>query len=253
MFSAANYLTESGVTKGPDGVRASLMAAQSIEEVDALAQAEAKKITGRDIPFDLGGVDVHIARQHAEGVLQGLEEFPAATLRSVGSFDSKYGLYAGQGYDGSLAITEFGVRSRILFNTQYTDNPARYLRALADSSHGHLTVATPTGIALHEFGHVLGFQTQAATASKKISNVMAASIGVKPSKLVQGQLGVYAKKDSGELLAEGVADAMTRGEDASPISKAILAEIRRRYDERTPGAGRRAAQREQQNQQGGPA
>jgi hypothetical protein len=139
-----------------------------------------------------------------------------------------------------------------MFNTQYTDDPLRYRTALFDSSKGHLAVATPTGIALHEFGHVLGFQTQASTVSKKISQVMAASIGVKPSTLVQGQLGVYAKKDSAELLAEGFADAMTRRDVASPISTAILAEIRRRYLERTPGAGRRAAQREQQDQ-GGPA
>ena len=61
---------------GGDGVRETLAEASTIEEINAAASTEAKRITGRDIPFDMTGSDPQIAREHCEGVLQGLERFP---------------------------------------------------------------------------------------------------------------------------------------------------------------------------------
>lgn len=212
------------------GVRTALLLTDNIEDVNEVAAARAREITGRSIFFDLGGADIDIAREHAEGILRGLEAFPQARLRAVRAFNSKEGGWAGRGLDDAFAVTTSGyIDSTIWFNTQYTNDPAYYRLELRNSS-GHLSVNTPTGIALHEFGHVIGFHTSAATQSKKIARALAAGQGEKPSVYVKNVLSDYAKKNDHELLAEGFADVMTRGEGASELSQDIFAEVTRRYE-----------------------
>lgn len=71
---------------GGGGVRDSLAGAGSIEELNAAATAEARRITGRDIPVDMTGADLQVAKEHLEGIMQGLDRFPEATLTGVYSY-----------------------------------------------------------------------------------------------------------------------------------------------------------------------
>lgn len=220
-------------------VRTSLMLAETITEVNQIAATKARELSGRPVLFDLGGTDVQIAREHAEGILQGLERFPKARLYRVATFDSRQGPLNGEDLSNAFAVTITGAYgSSILFNSRYIDDPADYRLELA-RSRGHLTAPTPIGIAWHEFGHVMGADTMAATASKKIARSLAASAGSKPSAFVQDQVSLYAKKDDHELLAEGFADVMAREEEAAQVSQEIFAEVSRRYAHNQNPGGRR--------------
>jgi len=63
---------------GPGVVRSSLTEAKTISQINAAASTEARRITGRNIHFDMTGSDPQTAREHSEGVLRGLERFPGA-------------------------------------------------------------------------------------------------------------------------------------------------------------------------------
>lgn len=75
---------------GGGGVRDALAGHATAEEVGAAAQAEAKRITGRDIEFDLAGSDTQLAAEHAEGILRGLERYPNTPLQRVQQGGSRY-------------------------------------------------------------------------------------------------------------------------------------------------------------------
>lgn len=70
-------------TTGGKDVREALAGHETAEAVGTAAAAEAKRITGRDIDFDLAGSDPQIAAEHAEGILRGLERFPTTGLKAV--------------------------------------------------------------------------------------------------------------------------------------------------------------------------
>ena len=72
---------------GGTAVRDVLASAKTTSEVGAAAAAEARSITGRDIPFEFHDVELQLAREYSEGVLQGLERFPEAPLGAVRTAD----------------------------------------------------------------------------------------------------------------------------------------------------------------------
>ena len=96
-----------------DGVREELVGASTIEEINTAASAEAKRITGRDIPFDMTGSDLTTAKEHSEGIMRGLERFPDARLDRVEV--ERMG-------DGTWAHADGGT---IRFNTTYASPAGR--------------------------------------------------------------------------------------------------------------------------------
>jgi hypothetical protein len=223
--------------KGGRGVRQSLQDAKTTEEVSAAIAAEASTITGRTIRVDMTGSDVQIAREHGEGILQGFERFPETPISTVHTYGP--GSARPDLTDPfAFAVTQFGTQDAIAFNVGYARNPGRYQQDLTGSADdGWLSVPSPTGVALHEFGHSVSWHSGAATTpASRIVRPAAQVAGVKPSVLVRDQISGYAATDKLELSAEAFADVMTRGEDASPLSQEIFGLIESRYQQ-TLGGG----------------
>lgn len=232
-----------GKARGTD-VRGALASATTTREVSAAATAEARRITGRDIPFDFGGSDPQLAREHAEGVLRGLEQFPHARLHAVGVADLSTATRTDGGHGGGWARTRQldDGSARIDFDAA-TSSPAgaaAYRAELEQSAkrrrmgRGH-TTGDPMGNALHEMGHVAAGQGPAMNSkAHNLAKRFLAHAGHYEAsgdqyldqarrRLALGQeLSTYATSGFSELTAEAVADVLAHGDDASPLSRLIM-------------------------------
>jgi hypothetical protein len=85
------------------GVRDSLASAGNLSELSTAAKREARRITGRDISFRFKGSELQVAKEHAEGVLMGLERFPKAPLRAV----TTYGPGGAEGYEDPRLVAAY--------------------------------------------------------------------------------------------------------------------------------------------------
>ena len=224
-------------TAGPGGVaagagstvveiRAELAAARSTSGVGKVFGSEAQRITGRAIPAQFRG-SLDTAREHAEGLLRGLERFPEADLTRVESVTLK---------ESSFAEAEGGV---IRFNDRWTSGAKRgdYLAELARSVGNHWHPAgmdNPAGIALHEFGHIVDIETIGEVARLELKRLVrdaAAADSVSVDELVRFDISRYAADGGGrEIAAEAFADVMLNGEAASSLSLDIYNVIRREYE-----------------------
>lgn len=231
-----------GPSSPTENVRGSLASASTTKEIGAAATAEAKRITGRDIPFNLEGADPQLAREYAEGVLQGLERFPEAPLMGVTTYGDQHP-FARQ-HPTAFAVTQgvglvengrFSMQSTIYFNTgrQYADPAA--LRALKMESHesGHNVTSSPRGTALHEFGHVLtqGGGPSAASARNVYDRAVerADALGYAPRTYITRQVSQYASSSMAEFAAEAFADVMLNGAGASDLSQDVFGVIEEAY------------------------
>lgn len=209
------------------GVRAALKRASTIEELNTAAAGEAKRITGRDIEFDLAGQDLQVAREHAEGVLRGLENYPDADLAFVGSYGpgGSRGPMARQleaENSGAYAVT---AGSAVYFNNLTAARPNTYRSSLERAElDGDLVSGSPTGVALHEFGHVVmaGSDAGVSDAVMETARSMATSKGQDTQHYIAERVSNYATESVNELGAEAFADVMSFGSDASPLSRAIV-------------------------------
>lgn len=202
---------------GKGGVRQSLADASTTAEVSAAASAEAKRITGRDIQFSMEGSDVQIAREHSDGVLDGLERYPDAGLDRVRTAD----LGAYPGHEDAWAGTVRG--DEIIFNSKYASNPEMYRRTLAEShASGHLVTDNPKGVAVHEFGHVLFHPGAGGFAGQVTAQRAATDAGESVSVHVEHHVSRYATSSGYELGAEAFTDVMLNGSDASALSHQIV-------------------------------
>jgi hypothetical protein len=222
------------------GVRAALAQASTLDELNAAAEAEAERITGRHpgsksepVKFSYKGSDLQIAREHTEGILRGLERFPNAPLRQVSDYDG-FADWGGMQSD-AMAFASMGyTQGSINFNTYYSGDPARYGRALFYSGKsGHLTDATTMGVATHEFGHILTSRhgdkgTPPKVPAKKIATEMRPE-GKTTHAYVHDQISEYAAANSHELNAEAFADVVSHGAGAAPLSAAIYEQITALY------------------------
>lgn len=204
---------------GGHGVRDVLSGHDSAEGVSAAAAKEAKRITGRDIEFSLAG-DPQIAAEHSEGILRGLERYPKTPLSRVVQGGSTHA-------EGEEA---WGETSRDGSTIRFTDDAQRYgaasYRADLRSAGqlGELTAGTPTGVALHEFGH--------AAANSYNLNGWANNRGSQYAEIDMGTTDLRAASRTAissraavndhELSAEAFTDVMVHGDRASGMSKLIV-------------------------------
>lgn len=243
---------------GPSGeVRGSLRDAAATgnpSRVSRAAAAEAKRITGRDIPFDFGNSDPLTAAEHSEGVLRGLERFPGAKLDrvSVGNTGNAW------------AHVENG--NHIVFSSTDSSTAGRadYLATIRESSAGwskgpqvygintlkvaafHVRGAdTPTSVGLHEFGHVVhlggtstipGLTRDSIRVRTKVDDLVRTSTRnerrrtkgsfpgsrvVDSRDMVHRSVSSYALTNHKELIAEAFTDVMINGSGASALSQGI--------------------------------
>ena len=199
------------------GIRESLAQAQSVKDVAAATRREAKALGAPDFRFDLQGHDLQTAREHAEGILRGLERFP-----DVRVWVHHYA------HDFILAPYAQTRGWSIAFNTKWANTAGRekYLDALrSDLREGFhpASTSTPIGVATHEFAHAATFgMDELFTATKELIQRRALAEGVTPIELIRSEIGGYAAKEVHELVAEALADAILAGEQASRLSQEIL-------------------------------
>lgn len=226
------------------GVREGLARARSVDELNVAAMAEIKRITGRDIPVDMTGVDLQLAKEHLEGTMQGLERFPEAALVGVYSYGPGSAKTVGGPEiarlhpDASAVTTAFGVseggkfviKSSVYVNARHSADPAGY-RADKTAAHedGYLVTASPTGTALHEFGHVVANQTGAKRDAYDSAVELADAAGASPRAYITNNVSGYASSDMAEFAAEAFADVMVNGSNASAASHAAFNVIESRY------------------------
>ena len=191
-------------------------------------------------------MDLELARQSLEGVAQGFDRFPDATLTGVysyggsGAAQTKAGPEIARLHSDASAVTEgygsviggdFVMQSRIYFNTRFSAAPDVY-RAGRKAGHEDGTLATdsPTGTALHEFGHVMSNQTGTRRAAYDTAVDLADAAGAAPRPFITKSVSGYASSDMGEFSAEAFADVMANGSAASATSKAAFDVIESAYN-----------------------
>lgn len=222
------------VAAAAGALRQALDDAKTNDEVAAAFKAEAKKITGRDIHADFEGSDLQLAKEHSEGILQGLEKFPNASLVGVSTYGDGVTL---KPHDirttldkGAYAITakhlvvqdgKMVPESIVYFNnTHSATDPAKYratLTAAADQDHS--IAHTPHGVALHEFGHVVANHDTATTRQVLESTAAHAQrAGTTPKAYIRQEISNYAAVNPTELTAEAFSDVMLNGDYASAAS-----------------------------------
>jgi len=241
------------------GVRESLAAASTTAEVGAAASAEARRITGRDIPFDYQDIEPQLAREYSEGVLQGLERFPTAPLGAVRATDFPA--------DGEGEFTwahakrpENGTVSgqyEIEFNRQGEASERANEILDMKQARGVYVYGDVRGLALHEFGHVMheGFGTASAASesawkwAKQKATADQPAPAPAPRKpwwrrdkgdsteaspgpsgddqkvVLMRELSFYAATNRHELSAEAFADVMVNGDGASEVSHQIMGQL----------------------------
>jgi hypothetical protein len=198
------------------GVREALSGHSTAEEVSAAATAEAKRITGRTVTFDLAGSDPQIAAEHAEGVLRGLEKYPDVDLYRV-----KQGGDTLIEASGAHAVYE---RNQITFtNAAQAGGADAYRRSLTEMNDSGFGVSSsPMGVALHEFGHAMMDRGAGGFAGQVVAARAAADKGISVSEHVRREISGYATSSGYELGAEAFADVMLNGRKASKLSRQIV-------------------------------
>jgi len=229
------------------GVRPVLASARTQGAVERVFREEFERITGRKPRYvDFPG-SAATAREHAEGLLRGLERFPDAKLDSVGPLlrpvRSEYAHASG---------------GTIRFNYDDWTRPARR-KAYLESLQGDVAgwdrgvvefglglfkrsafhprgTGNPIGVALHEFGHVLDIATVQKAIRGDLDKLLKARTAeamrrprpagetpiTGPDDLIQREISAYAASDHEELVAEAFVDVMINGEAASVLSRQIF-------------------------------
>lgn len=202
-------------------VRDVLQAAKSTDEVETVLKTEAEALTGRPLQVDFAGSDIQTAREHAEGVLRGLERYPDAKLEAVG--------YLPPGYGSLFAV---GGNGEIRFNTLWTTPERReaYLQALrgnefmADGARGGVPF-DPVGVTIHEFGHIVDLATLDEAIHDSVYDLvmrMAADRGIGGDVLMRTEISEYATASVQEAIPEAFADVMIHGDAAADLSRQIV-------------------------------
>jgi hypothetical protein len=204
------------------GVRQSLRDSSTTEDVATVLESDLSATLGHPVSVYLTGMEVGLAREHAEGLLVAAERFPNSRLATVsthgpGGFTTEH---PGDPRGESWAVTRLGAYSRNNDEISFRvgEEPSRYRAHLSVSEKaGYIAVGTPSGVAIHEYGHVVtGHDTAAYHAS-----VAAAGRAGKVSR--------YGASDDRELAAEAFADVVVNGSAAPKVSRDIFTAIERDY------------------------
>lgn len=223
--------------RGKGGVRRTLASAKTTEEVSSAATAEAKRITGRDIHFDMAGSDPQIAREHSEGILRGLEKFPHAELSEVRTTQFPHGQdHLAHNRLNQGAIHHYKSYNRatdiIEFNAEYAGNPTYYRNTLKygiNSGFYSRGGGTPMGTAFHEFGHTMIHHNNAERGAGREAQLAAEAKGVTVKDHISSQVSRYATTNDHELGAEAFASVMVDRSKASLLSRSIFDRIEGNY------------------------
>lgn len=200
-------------------VRESLSSTTSIGQLNSAASAEARRITGRDIGFNMQGADLSIAQEHTEGVLRGLERTPSAPLQAVGTYGPG-GSLGPQFDDPGNSYEENGT---IGFNNGLSGpgQAASYRAELSENGQTGFSVGSdPMAVGVHEFGHVAS-SLPAEQIAQRLADGEAAHFGQDPGTYIGDQISTYASASRSELTAEAFTDVVVNGSSASGLSKAI--------------------------------
>jgi hypothetical protein len=211
-------------------VRASLAQASTTAELNAAASAEAKRITGRDVKFDMAGSDVQVAREHAEGILHGLQKYPSTDVEFVGTYGPNSNapkMLELTLHSDSYAVT---MGSSIYFNNKFGANESSYRNALTREPPTRSQIPRdPRGVALHEFGHRVSEYGMAEGAAGVTAERSAAKAHETPASHVTQHVSLYATSSDHELAAEAFADVMLNGSAASALSSSIVSVLQESY------------------------
>lgn len=209
-------------TGGGGGVRDSLAEAKNAAQVGTVLASELSAVMGRNVHVDLKGMNVDVAREHAEGVLRVAERFPSNELGEVTTFGAR-GVLAPEAMGPSRsahAVTTPGPdgsgSDRIAFNVGIT--PATYRRRL---ERGDSVPRDPTGVAIHEMGHVVSIHNRSITRAGQLASRSANAAGEKFFDHIGSQVSKYGAASEYELTAEGFAATVLHGTAASKLSQDI--------------------------------
>lgn len=240
---------------GGGGVRDSLANAGTVGEVASAAAAEAKRITGRDIPFDYQDIEPQLAREYSEGVLRGLERFPGAPLGAVRA--AEFPAERGEDqFTWAHTVPPAGTASG-QYEIEFNRNGEVAQRANEilnlKQARGQFAYGDVQGLALHEFGHVMHEHYDTSYKASKLADDYAdkhvpaptpepgkRKFGVgprQPGELTEEQIrehrdekrifllnevSFYSQYNSHEFAAEAFTDVMSNGEHASPLSHQVM-------------------------------
>jgi len=208
-------------------LRPALAKARTTRKVEQVFLAEARRLTGRDIPAKFHHHDVDIAADHAEGILRVLEEFPDVEIASI-----RPAMHANHPNAYAVALT--GSRE-LLLNPRYATDSVGYRESLrrAGGARFHLRgETTPVGTGAHEMAHLVHHQYDPVELRRTVSRLIedqADAAGMDIVSYVKQEIGDYAVKHIDEMIAAAVADALTSGAAASRLSQGVLRLMKDQY------------------------
>ena len=208
-------------------LRPALAKARTTRKVEQVFLAEARRLTGRDIPAKFHHHDVDIAADHAEGILRVLAEFPDVEIASI-----RPAMHANHPNAYAVALT--GSRE-LLLNPRYATDSVGYRESLrrAGGARFHLRgETTPVGTGAHEMAHLVHHQYDPVELRRTVSRLIedqADVAGMDIVSYVKQEIGDYAVKHIDEMIAAAVADALTSGAAASRLSQGVLRLMKDQY------------------------
>lgn len=221
----------------PLTIRPELARQRTRANVQAFLARDLERVLGRRVDVELGN-RMHVAtmRELAEGFLRGAEDWPDMRLERI----SVAQRLPGSAPDGWSTITLGPNRGpEIVINERQLGNRARFLRRLRqsiESGDNRPTSDNAAYVAAHQFGHLVQNQHVRATgmSGRAVESVMR-QLSADPDvdltgpgldRLIAANLGAHAMHSQDEMGAEGLADILLNGEDASPLSIAIHRAVR---------------------------
>src|SRR5262245_13940667 len=220
-----------GTEGGPPVPRASLMAAKTTDEVAATTSAELENIMGRPVPVDFSGMSPDVARETGEGLLMGAEKFPENDLGGVQTYGlgSKTPVHADDPNFESAAFTNIDYahpgNDQIWVANPRGGEVELRMQYASSAVIGNHAAPSPTGTAVHEFGHVVSVHTSADITSSQVMIRDAAAHGVTTgngfARYIGQKSSVYASTSPHEAMAEAFTDKLVNGAHASALSKNV--------------------------------
>ena len=213
---------------GGGGVRDALAQAQSIEELNDAIAGEIQRISGQDTRVDLKGADLEVGGEIGEGVARGLEHSPSTRIAHLQTYGEGGSRPAGGAEGDGVERFAHARDGGISVDVRSAGDPSGLRADLKKQfDDGYLIERDPTGVAVHEFGHLAAKQARSRVADGGVEteafehSTMAAPPRVRRGDFVKEQISGYAASNNEELAAEAFADVVMNGSGASRLSHDI--------------------------------
>lgn len=220
-----------GQPGGPPLPRASLAKAKTTEEVAAVTSRELEGVMGREVPVDFSGLSPAMARETGEGLLIAAQRYPRNNLRAVTTYGpgGTHPTHPGDPNFEAAALTatrfsQYGVDD-MAFST--FGGEKRMRAQYAESAiQGLNSTPSPTGVAVHEMGHVVSLHSSADVTSTEVllADAERAGSGKTGSDVavhIAQNVSIYASSSPEEAMAEAFADVLVNGSGASRLSQDV--------------------------------